>query len=255
MKAIELFERYYPELTEKIRSVFPAFLETAGEVEVIAWREEFQVADYNPELIEEVEFWTTLYRSGLITKEEWERRVNVRTYASKTMGVAFIDAKEVSFREEVPSKTVLVHEVGHVHFREVDSFWSSAYGGGEILFWLGVEGRVSITEEGIRRFMGLFRKTCEGKHLEVAQEIVERIAPLYGDEIVPNFYTICLYAGWIPENAMSFGIDPFDLKNPNWTKVKPFKEDVAMFFPNLTSGLQHQDPFWTEYARRLEITK
>jgi len=169
------------------------------------------------------------------------------------MGIAFIEEQQVSFREEVPSKEILVHEVGHVHFQEVDSVWSSTYGGGEILFWLGVQGKYNIPEEGIRRFHSLFKKAQAGENAEVAEEIVNKVAPLFGEQIVPHFYTICLFTGWLPEGVGRLDLDPFDLKNPAWLEVEPKKNDVVSFFVNLTSGLQFFDSFWIEIAKKLQI--
>jgi len=227
---------------------------TAKETEVIPWKEEFQIADYNPEVLDEIEFWNTLLENKLISQKKWEEKIkSFRTYASKTMGIAFIRTKEVSFRQEVPDKFILVHEIGHVHFQEVDSVWSIAYGGGEVLFWLGVEGKYDVSEEGIRKFHFLFRRAQTGEHLEIAKEIVEKVSPFFGDWIFPHFYTICLLTGWSPEGAMQFGIDLFDLKNPAWERVEPTKRDVVSFFQNLTSGLQCSDTSWIEIARRLEI--
>ena len=253
MTAAELCERLYPELARKVRERFPEFWKTAEETTVIPWREEFQVADYNPELIDEIEFWRTLLKEGLVSAEEYRCKVRQIGYASRTEGISFMGSKEVSFRSEVPTKAVLLHEIGHVHYREPDPVWSSAYGGGEVLFWLGLEGRYRIGEAEVRRFHSLYRRAQEGEHKEVAEEIVRKIAPLYGEQIVPAFYPICLFTGWMPEGASSFGIDIFDLKDSRWLEVEPTRTDVVMFFINLTEGLKWQDGFWIEYARRLGI--
>ena len=259
MKAIEIFEKHYPKLTKSIEKHFPDFLKTAEEVAVIPWQEEFQIADKNPEVIEEVEFWNTLLDSGVISEGEWRTKTNQALrksgYASKTMGISFMETKEVSFRQKVPDQAVLVHEVGHVHFQEIDAFWSSTYGGGEILFWLGLKEKYSVKEENVRRFMSLFRKAHDAGHLEVAEEIVEKIGPLFGEQIVPHFYTICLFSGWLPDGVGKLEIDTFDLKNEKWLDVEPERYDVVMFFPNLTSGLQFADPFWVQFARALEVIR
>jgi len=251
LKAIDIFTAYYPKLTEKLQKRYPDFLKTASETEVIDWKEEFAVTDRNPEVIDEVMFWNTLLDSGLITKEEWERQIRKLPPASKTVGVAFIETKEVAFRQEVPDKFVLVHEVGHVHFGEVDSFWSSTYGGGEILFWLGVKGRYSIPEAGIRLFMKLMRRAYKGEHKEVAEEIVKACSSFWGEQIYPHFYPICLGTSWIPEGVKT--CEWFELNSPEWEKVEVKREDVVRFFISLTEGLKYGDNFWIEYARRLKI--
>jgi len=82
MKAIDLFVDYYPELTKQIEKTFPDFLVTAEEVKVIPWREEFCVADYNPEVIDEIEFWNTLFDNNLISEKEWREKIsNIKTFA------------------------------------------------------------------------------------------------------------------------------------------------------------------------------
>jgi len=256
MKAIEILQSHYPKLTEKLREKFPKLLLTAEKVEVIPWREEFAVADVNPEVIDEIEFWRTLHASGLITEEELvEKLRRIKKNASKTMGIAFIEEKQVSFRAPVPDKYTLLHEIGHVHFQVNDSAWNSVYGGGEILLWLGIEGKYRIGEEEIRRYHEYYQRAQNGEHLEVAEEIVEKVAPLYGEQIVPAFYPICLYTGWMPEGVLTHEIDPFDLKNERWLEVEPLREDVVLFFINLTEGLKYKDSFWIEYAKRLGVVR
>ena len=260
MKAIEFLERHYPDTLKVLEDKFPEFVKTARRIKVIPWREEFQVADKNQEVIDEIEFWETLAKGGLISEEEAGRRINAllkeKGYSSKTMGIAFIEAGEVSFRNEVPPLSVLLHEIGHVHFKEPDPVWSSTYGGGETLFWLALKKDYPIGEEEIRRFHSLFKRAQNGEHLEVAKEIVEKVAPLWGEQIVPAFYPLCLAAGWSPHyvyEAASEELDPFDLKNPEWEKVLPHRNDVVTFFIELTEGLKYQDSFWTEYAKKLGI--
>jgi len=255
MTAAELCERLYPDLSRKVRERFPEFWKTAEETTVIPWKEEFQVADYNPELIDEIEFWRTLLKEGLVSAEEYQSKVKQMGYASRTEGISFMDSKEVSFRSEVPTKAVLLHEIGHVHYREPDPVWSSAYGGGEVLFWLGLEGKYRIGEAEVRRFHSLYRRAQEEEHKEVAEEIVKRIAPLYGEQIVPAFYPIFYYTGVGGFSLPTEEIDPFDFKNKKWLEVEPRREDVVSFFINLTEGLKWQDSFWIEYARRLEIVR
>ncbi|ADU97732.1 hypothetical protein Theam_1776 (plasmid) [Thermovibrio ammonificans HB-1] len=261
MKAIELLEKHYPDTLKVLEGKFPEFVETARRVEVIPWREEFQVADRNPEVIDEIEFWETLTQNGLVSLEEARNRVDAilkeKGYSSKTMGIAFIEAGEVSFRTEVPPLSVLLHEIGHVHFREPDPVWSSVYGGGETLFWLALKKDYPIGEEEIRRFHSLFKRAQQGEHLEVAKEVVEKVASLWGKQIVPAFYPICLGAGWLPSyfEEVAPELDPFDLTNPEWEKVLPHRNDVVSFFVNLTEGVRFGDPFWVEYARRLGILK
>ena len=123
------------------------------------------------------------------------------------------------------------------------------------MFWLGLEGRYQIGEAEVRRFHSLFRRAQKGQHEEVAEEIVERIAPLYGEQIVPAFYPVYLFTGcgYMLEGISTTEIDPYDLTSEEWLSIKPARTDVVLFFVNLTEGLKWSDSFWVEYARRLEL--
>jgi hypothetical protein len=50
------------------------------------------------------------------------------TGKSLSGGIAFIDNNVISFRSENPSEGVIVHEIGHCYFKEVDKVWNASYG-------------------------------------------------------------------------------------------------------------------------------
>ena len=252
MKAIDIFDEYYPELKERVREVYPNFLKTAEEVEVIPWRKEFEEGDVNPEVIDTLTFFSDLFKNGLISQDEYEKEISKLLegkYARKTLGIAFIEDKKVSFRDEVPPKNVLLHEVGHVHFGEKDPVWSASYGGGEILFHLGLEGH-PIREEGVRRYMSLLKRTLCGEHEEVAREIVSAVSSRF-PEVPKSFYGLCLFAGYLP-NA---DVVPFLSRKEELFFLVPKKSDVLSFVVNLAEGIRYKDPFFLKYAECLGILR
>lgn len=48
----------------------------------------------------------------------------VQKYTSYTEGIAFIEAGLVSFRDARPSLQGILHELGHVYFKEPDLYWN-----------------------------------------------------------------------------------------------------------------------------------
>lgn len=94
MNIYELMQKYYPEDTEKIKDALPKMVEFSKQVEVIPWKEEFQVADKNPEYIDQINLLEMMLKSKLITEEEFKREVKKIPYASKTLGVAFNKKKK-----------------------------------------------------------------------------------------------------------------------------------------------------------------
>ena len=135
----------------------------ASEVEVIPWREEFAIADRNPEVIEELRYLESLLEKGLITPEEFENRSRLiyKSYASKTLAIALIPERKVSFREKNPPLSLILHELGHIYFQEPDAIWSSVYGGGEALMWLIIDRKVDGDEDSIRTWHSLMRMAYE----------------------------------------------------------------------------------------------
>ena len=185
----DLLQRYENDpVFKKFKKTFPRMCEFAGEVEVIPWQDDYALADVNPELIDELKFYEELLKNGLITEEEYQRRAKSVPYASKTVAVAFTEEKKVSFREKVPSLSVILHELGHVYFEEPDPVWSSVYGGGEALMWLILEGKVKGDEESVRRWHELMHLAYENP--EEAFRILDEVTLRVGRKLGVNFLEV-----------------------------------------------------------------
>jgi len=250
MKAYDYLVRCpsFPLIAKK----FPDFVEFSRKVEVIPWQEEFAVADYNPEVIDCLEFLEKLLEMKAISQEEYEREISkLPSYASKTGGVAFIEDNVVSFREENPPEHIIVHEVGHCYFKENDRIWNASYGGGESLFWLIIRKNLPLNELSIFQYHSWLRRTLEGQVKEVAKEVLKRLQKL-NLPVYPHIYTYQLYAGTLGIDAWK--IPPhllFDLKNEEWEKVKVSREGMLSFFANLLVGASLNDSVQMAYLKAL----
>ena len=235
-----------------IAKKFSDFVEFSKSVEVIPWQEEFAVADFNPEVIDYLEFLEKLLGMKAISQEEYEREISkLPSYASKTGGVAFIEEGVVSFRSPNPEEHVVVHEVGHCYFRENDRIWSASYGGGESLFWLIIRKNLPLNELSIFQCHSWLRRTLEGQVQEVAKEVLKRLQKL-NLPVYPHIYTYQLYAGTLGIDAWK--IPPhllFDLKNEEWEKVKVSREGMLSFFANLLVGASLNDSVQMAYLKAL----
>jgi hypothetical protein len=250
MRAYEYLVRCpsFPLIAKK----FPDFTEFSKSVEVIPWQEEFAVADYNPEVIDYLEFLEKLLQMKAISQEEFEREISkLPSYASKTGGVAFIEEKVVSFRDENPPEHVVVHEVGHCYFRENDRVWSASYGGGESLFWLILRKDLSLNELSIFQYHSWLRRTLEGQVEEVAREIVRKLSKL-NLPVAQHIYAYQLYAGTMGIDAGK--IPPhllFDLENREWEQIEVSKAGLLSFFANLLVGASLNDSVQMAYLKVL----
>ncbi|MFZ8859698.1 MAG: hypothetical protein ACO2PP_04245 [Thermocrinis sp.] len=235
-----------------IAKKFSDFVEFSKSVEVIPWQEEFAVADYNPEVIDYLEFLEQLLQMRAISQEEYEREVSkLPAYASKTGGVAFMEDNVVSFRDENPPEHVVVHEIGHCYFRENDRIWSASYGGGESLFWLILRKDLPLNELAIFQYHSWLRRTLEGQVQEVAKEIVKKLSKL-NLPVAQHIYAYQLYAGTMGIDASK--IPPhllFDLKNKEWEQVKVSREGLLSFFANLIVGASLNDSVQMAYLKAL----
>jgi hypothetical protein len=141
MTVFTLLSTHYSQYLFLLKEAFPSMLETAKKTPVFPWKEEYNIADKNPEIIETIKHFESLLLRGLITEKEFQDKLSSVKfkYASRTEGIAFINEGFVSFRDEKPSMGVILHELGHIHFKENDYIWGALYGGGEKLFWLGLK--------------------------------------------------------------------------------------------------------------------
>jgi hypothetical protein len=231
---------------------FPDFVEFSKSVEIIPWQEEFAIADYNPEVIDHLEFLEKLLQMQAITQEEFEREVaKLPAYASKTGGVAFIGEGVVSFRDENPPEHVIVHEVGHCYFRENDMVWSSSYGGGETLFWLILRRDLPLNELAIFRYHSWLRKVLQGQVEEVAEEIVRKLSKL-NLPVFPHVYAYQLWAGTMGVDVEKIPPHLFiDLENKGWEQVEVSRAGLLSFFANLIVGVGLGDSIYSAYLQAI----
>jgi hypothetical protein len=250
MKAYEYLVRCpsFPLIQRK----FPDFVEFSKSVEVIPWQEEFAVADYNPEVIDYLEFLEKLLQMQAITQEEFEKELSkLPSYASKTGGVAFIEENVVSFREENPPEHIVVHEIGHCYFKENDRVWSASYGGGESLFWLILRKDLPLNELAVFQYHSWLKRTLEGQVKEVAREVLKKLSKL-NLPVFPHIYTYQLYAGTMGIDASKIpGHLLFDLENKEWERVKVSREGLLSFFANLLVGASLSDSIFSAYLQAL----
>jgi len=235
-----------------IQRKFPDFVEFSKSVEVVPWADEYAVADHNPEVIDFLEFLEKLLNMQAISQEEFEREIaKLPTYASKTGGVAWIEENIVSFREENPPESVIIHEIGHCYFKETDRVWSASYGGGESLFWLILRKDLPLNELSIFQYHSWLKRTLEGQVKEVAKEILKKLSKL-NLPVFPHIYTYQLYAGTLGIDASK--IPPhllFDLENKEWERVKVSREGLLSFFANLIVGASLNDSVYLAYLQAI----
>lgn len=243
------------ETFSRIKELFPAMVETSKHVEVIPWKEEYAIADRNPEVIEAIEFYRELLKQGIISNEDYEKYVSkFKGYASRTMGIAFTDRLEVSFRE-TPTIYIAIHELGHCHFKEPDPIWSSTYGGGESLMWLGLNGEYYITEEEVSLYHSMLH-SVDIRPTDLAEEIAGKIVSYYNLECPPHLYAISNLAGVVLPNAVDQGM-PFigSFDDPRLLELQVTKQDLNSFLINLIEGLKWKDSFFMKYALALNLVR
>lgn len=252
MKLSELMQKYHYKEYDMLKEKFPDMYHFAKEVEVVEWKDEYAIADHNPEQIEAHDFLRMLHQNGLITDEEYRKEIEkFKGYASRTLAIAFIDEKKVSFREAVPKPSMVIHELGHIYFEVNDLIWNMTYAGGEILLWLALKDRYTITEGHIRRYHELIRQVyedTEAVHKYITGRIAHRL------KVYPHLFPICLYMGYIPEYNFSEIPELFhDLNTPKWAQVQVTKHHIFSFFQNITEGLKWNDSYCCQFAKWLEI--
>lgn len=153
----------------------------------------------------------------------WKDDFNIE---QRTLGIAFIGEKKVSFRSTTVD--IVLHELGHIYFDIGDLAWNSVYGGGEILLLLGLQNRFYVTEDHIRRYHSLVESTLE-KPENAHRVITTSIAPKIG--VFPHLFPISLYGGVIPHNMEkeAYGMCG-DLQSPKWGEIQVTKDHLFSFF-------------------------
>lgn len=236
-----------------LKNKFPKMLFLANEIKIIPWEENFNLFDKNPEIIDTIEFLDILLKNNIITSEKYaEYLKNVsKGYASKTMGIAFINKKQVSFRSQSPHPDIVLHELGHIYFEVNDLLWNASYGGGETLFHLALKEKYTITEHHIRNYHSLLEQTFKNSE-KIHKLITDTIAPKIN--VYPHLFTICLFAGYIPYFDTQLAYEFFnDLKSEKWSTIPVDQNHLFSFFQNLIDGLIYRDSTWVFFAKLIGI--
>jgi len=216
--------------------------EFSKEVEVIDWKEEFNIKDKNPEIIDEIEFWEYLLKNNLITEKEFDEKINSlpRVYTSKTLAISFKEINQVSFREEFPSFPVILHELGHCYFKEDDPIWSNTYCGGESIMWLILYNKLEGNEETIKKYHSLLHlgytnpSELENQLNKIAEILIKKFKLKIDDiEIlypIPDtpLTRLCYLVGWIRDD-----------ENPIHLLIEAVE------------GTRWNDFLWTEFLKTL----
>ncbi|MEM4500589.1 MAG: hypothetical protein QW512_00465 [Thermofilaceae archaeon] len=247
--AYDLLKRYYDEALERLSEGFENFLKTAQEIEVIEWQDEFAVADKNPEVILQLEELEKKLKNKEIDEETYKEAVRkiASVPASITMGVAFIDEKKVSFRTTPPPLRVLLHEIGHVHYKVKDLIWSSTFGGAELLLQAHVAKICNTSDEKLKDLIS-FMKLCYDNPEEAHSWFVSKCALFIEENSVARHVgAVMAYFGTlITENA------PIDPTDPEWLNVPVTTRLLVHAVAEILTGLCYREPGCTFLAKRLD---
>ena len=260
----QIMQKYHPKDTEKMKEALPKMVEFAKEVEVIPWQEEFQIADKNPEYIDQMNILEMMLKSGLITEEEFKKEAKKIPYGSKTLGIAFIQEKKVSFRDKIPLIGTILHELGHVFFKASDLEWNETYGGGEIYAKISINKTKKITEEQIADFMRIYRliyMAPSEKIEEISWLIGKEIQKEIGEDFPEHPLSMMTMAGSLPTIEFEKGKEDFyntyppqkldeKLKSKEIIiEIKHLKSAILQFISvYMQDGYIHGDPFFFQYA-------
>ncbi len=263
MKLIDLIKNH--SIFPRFERLFPEMVETAKEVDVVEWKEEYQIADRNAEILDTLEFYEKLLNEGKITEEEYEKKKKelldqTQGIISRTEGIAFIEERQVSFRSKEPNISIVLHELGHIHFGEVDAIWSSTYGGGEMLMQLALWKGYTTSVELIETYHKWLHKAYESPE-NLSKELSTKIKATLNFECYPHLYALQLFSGSIPNDFMKQASKLklehllYDLTSSDWEKIKVSTSGVLFFLANLLEGLKWEDSFCFQYAKALELIK
>lgn len=264
MNLLELMREYYPEEAEKLKEKLPKIYDFAKQVETIQWQKEFEIADKNPELFENLRVLEMLYDSKMISEEDYIRerdKILKSGYSSITMGVAFIDDKKVSFREKVPNFIIILHELGHIYFRASDLPWNAMYGGAEILTHFALMDKIEITEKEIKDYIAIYTLVYLAKP-EVIEEIEKIIISNITNQEMYRLIPVLFFSGILPslslieegEEILYQEYEPEKIeKNIQEGKIKlnlqALKSSLLTFISAyLQDGIRYRDPFLQRFA-------
>jgi hypothetical protein len=261
MTAYRLLESL--DIFERLKTLFPEFVETAKEIKVIPWKKDFQVSDRNPEVFETIEFYNQLLQNSLITEEQYQNYINqvlseVQGPISRTEGIAFTATKEVSFRTSRPAPSTIIHEIGHIHYLETDPIWSATYAGGESLMQLALWKGYTTNDSAIRNYHRLLHEAAVHPD-RVAKELAIFIKNKVSFNCYPHLYALELFSGTVPLDLMPQLQERnlmhlfTELTNPDWEKIQVSYSGIRAFFANIMAGLNWQDPFSVQYAKAMGL--
>jgi hypothetical protein len=263
MKAIELLEKV--EVFPRLQKLFPEFVESAKTIEVIPWKEDFQIADRNPQVLDTVDFYNQLLKNGLITEDQHRKYIQeafseVKGIVSRTEGIAFMTTREISFRSPRPHPSHVIHEVGHVHYQEPDPIWSSVYGGGEALMQLALWKNYITNDATIRRYHKILHDSAIYPQ-QVADELARTIKQKINIKCYPHLYALQLFSGTIPSDLMEQLQEQeleelywsINFEDPRWARVQVTHYGLREFMTNLIEGVKWNDSFCIAYAEALTL--
>jgi len=262
MKPIDFPDLYsfmkeaYPEETQWLEDTYPNMMQTAKQIKIFPWQDEYAIADRNPEFIDQLHLLQMALESGVIDKEEFEKEIRKAHpgYASKTLAVALRQEKAVSFRE-YPSISVIIHELGHIHFDVDDLEWNSVYGGGENLIHLTYSKKGHFTEQQIAEYMRLYRhiyllpfEEINQIAWQIGKAINEGLKEMGFEDFPVHPVSLMMMAGTIPSVEVNEGemalwnTNPRELdqkiKNGEITfEPKSLKSALLIFISTYKTGL------------------
>lgn len=242
----EFLEKNYTgeEDFQAFKKCFPDMYAFSESVEVVEWSGEYAVADRNPEVIDQIEFYQMLHENGLISHEELKERLSsVREYASRTEGIAFINERKVSFRSKKPKLFIALHELGHCYFEEPDSVWSASFGGGEQVMWLIIKGLVQGNEETIRKWHTYMKMayTDKEKLLDLLDAKALEVGMKYNIDVVKHAKEIASMLRDERYNRPVYGF-------LSYAGVLPSIELMPTgFLVELVEGVRYRDSFMTVF--------
>lgn len=257
VRLYDLLGKHHEEAT-RLGRYYPRMLDTAQEVYVIPWRQEYGIADLNPDVALKIRELGRQFDEGTISEEFYREQVRKlgTVHTSLTEGIAFPARKEVSFRFADPPFRLMLHELGHIHFGETDPYWGAHYLGGETLVWITLSERgVTATEEQVRFYHTLLHR-AEDQPDTLAGEILDTIMPVllrYPNPPARSLYALMLMAGTIHDDLCRLDAFCADPSDPRLEELPASSKTVVDFLRYMVDGIGHHDPFYTQYGLALGI--
>lgn len=209
MTLYEFIKKYengdYAELLNKFKTKFPALFEFTHQISVIPWQPDFAIADKNPEIINQIEFYNFLLKNNIITEQVYKKQISKisNQYSSRTEAISFIHTKQVSFRSNYPPLHIIIHELGHIYFQTTDLYWNAIYSGGETLLHYTLQNKINLNESEIANYINFLKliDTAPQSAYNTLSQIILKTTQKYNIPIKPPIITnLCLHLGYLPPN-------------------------------------------------------